>query len=97
MDMNEEISEALTRPIGSSAYVDEEELDDELADLMLEDETETLEKKVGNSVIENTKNSNSFLPNVPLSDLSSKHHPEEAEEEDEDEIALRALQAEMDL
>lgn len=97
MDMNEEISEALTRPIGSSAYVDEEELEDELADLMLEDETETLEKKVGNSVIENTKNSNSFLPNVPLSDLSSKQHVEEAEEEDEDEIALRALQAEMDL
>lgn len=93
MDMNEEISEALTRPIGGSAYVDEEELEDELADLMLEDETEKLEKNVGNSVIENT---NSFLPNVPLSDLSSKQHVEE-EEEDEDELALKALQAEMDL
>lgn len=99
MDMNEEISEALTRPIGgsSSAYVDDEELEDELAGLMLEDETETLEKKVGSSVIENNKNTNSFLPNVPLSDLSSKQPAEEAEEEDEDELALRALQAEMDL
>lgn len=99
MDMNEEISEALTRPIGgaSSAYVDDEELEDELAGLMLEDETETLEKKVGSSVIENNKNTNSFLPNVPLSDLSSKQHAEDAEEEDEDELALRALQAEMDL
>ncbi|KAF0272610.1 hypothetical protein FOG51_02334 [Hanseniaspora uvarum] len=99
MDMNEEISEALTRPIGgaSSAYVDDEELEDELAGLMLEDETETLEKKVGSGVIENNKNTNSFLPNVPLSDLSSKQPAEEAEEEDEDELALRALQAEMDL
>lgn len=99
MDMNEEISEALTRPIGgaSSAYVDDEELEDELAGLMLEDETETLEKKVGSSVIENNKNTNSFLPNVPLSDLSNKQPAEEAEEEDEDELALRALQAEMDL
>ncbi|GMM40271.1 ESCRT-III subunit protein [Hanseniaspora uvarum] len=99
MDMNEEISEALTRPIGgaSSAYVDDEELEDELAGLMLEDETETLEKKVGSSVIENNKNTNSFLPNVPLSDLSSKQPAEDAEEEDEDELALRALQAEMDL
>ncbi|KAL6933654.1 hypothetical protein ACO0R3_001426 [Hanseniaspora guilliermondii] len=93
MDMNEEISEALTRPIGGSTYVDEDELEDELADLMLEDETEKLEKNVGNSVIENT---NSFLPNVPLSDLSTKQHTEE-EEEDEDELALKALQAEMDL
>ncbi|XBW37244.1 hypothetical protein QEN19_002827 [Hanseniaspora menglaensis] len=95
MDMNEEISEALTRPIGTgSTYIDEEELEDELENLMLEEETE----KIGKSVM--AENKNSFLPNVPQSALPKQefHIPlEEEEEEDEDEIALRKLQAEMDL
>ncbi len=43
----------------------DEELEDELAGLMLEDETETLEKKVGSSVIENNKNTNSFCQMSP--------------------------------
>lgn len=75
----EEISEAISRPVGGE-YVDEDELDEELAALQAE-ETAAKEKPAKAQP----------LPAFPA---VAKLRPQE---EDEDEEALRALQAEMGL
>lgn len=82
VELAEEISEAISRPVGAE-YVDEDELDEELA--ALQEENEAAKVK--------TPAKESEMPDFPT---VSKNKPQ-AVEEDEDEEALKALQAEMGL
>ncbi|CDR47331.1 CYFA0S31e00452g1_1 [Cyberlindnera fabianii] len=88
-ELGEEISEAISRsyPVDN---IDEDELEEELEALQQEE----VDDKLLNS---GTKNSAAHvnMPSVPNTTLNAGK--EEAEEEDEDEKALKALQAEMGL
>lgn len=87
VELADEISEAISRPVGSE-YIDEDELDEELAQLQQEEVDKTVEapKKVKQPAQE--------LPEFPT---ASKTAPQAVAEDDEDEEALKALQAEMGL
>ncbi|SGZ54014.1 CIC11C00000005329 [Sungouiella intermedia] len=88
VELAEEISEAISRPVGGE-YVDEDELDEELAALQAEAaETNEAQKQPA------TKVASPQLPDFPT---VAKNKPQAAAEEDEDEEALKALQAEMGL
>lgn len=99
VELADEISEAILRPVGS-AYVDEDELDEELAALQAEHQEEkAAAAQVKQPSQAHAQNQAQPLPNFPT---VSKNKPQAAthalaEEEDEDEEALRALQAEMGL
>ncbi|CDK24201.1 unnamed protein product [Kuraishia capsulata CBS 1993] len=86
VELSEEISDAISRPLG--AEVDEDELDEELAALQQEE----LDNKMIDSVSTPAKKlpDVSGVPKLPA--VATK-----VEEDDEDEEALRALQAEMGL
>lgn len=90
VELAEEISEAISRPVGGE-YVDEDELDEELAALQ-EEENEAKEQQKQPA----TKNTVA-LPALPDFPTVSKNKPQAVTEDDEDEEALRALQAEMGL
>lgn len=90
VELAEEISEAISRPVGGE-YVDEDELDEELAALQ-EEENEAKEQQK-QPVTKNTVAS----PQLPDFPTVSKNKPQAVAEDDEDEEALRALQAEMGL
>ncbi|CAH6723614.1 vacuolar-sorting protein Snf7p [[Candida] jaroonii] len=85
VELADEISEAISRPVGND-YVDEDELDEELAALQ-EEQQQISQPKV------ETKIPDEKLPDFPT---VSKSKPQQIEE-DEDEEALKALQAEMGL
>lgn len=88
VELAEEISEAISRPVGGE-YVDEDELEEELAALQAEEaETNQAQKQPA------TKVASPQLPEFPT---VAKNKPQAATEDDEDEEALRALQAEMGL
>jgi len=88
VELAEEISEAISRPVGGE-YVDEDELDEELAALQAEAaEANEAQKQPA------TKVASPQLPDFPT---VAKNKPQAAAEEDEDEEALKALQAEMGL
>lgn len=88
VELAEEISEAISRPVGGE-YVDEDELEEELAALQAEEaETNQAQKQPA------TKVASPQLPEFPM---VAKNNPQAATEDDEDEEALRALQAEMGL
>ncbi|SMN18836.1 similar to Saccharomyces cerevisiae YLR025W SNF7 One of four subunits of the endosomal sorting complex required for transport III (ESCRT-III) [Maudiozyma saulgeensis] len=104
VELGEEISDAISRPMYSGMNdIDEDELDEEL-DMLAQEETA---KQIGNipitEPIETNKINNervSDLPNVPVNKISPSpqhNNKEEEEEEDEDERALKELQAEMGL
>ncbi|SCU78527.1 LAME_0A04786g1_1 [Lachancea meyersii CBS 8951] len=92
VELGEEISDAISRPLHAGAEVDEDEIDEELEALAAEN--------VKQEVVPPQK-----LPSVPQDKVSEWQRPQEAtkeeqedeEEEDEDERALRELQAEMGL
>ncbi|CEP63589.1 ESCRT-III subunit protein SNF7 LALA0_S08e06040g [Lachancea lanzarotensis] len=93
VELGEEISDAISRPLHAGAEVDEDEIDEELEALAAEN--------VKQEVIPPQK-----LPSVPQDKVREWQPPqkaqgeeqeEEDEEEDEDERALRELQAEMGL
>ncbi|SCV00508.1 LAMI_0G05512g1_1 [Lachancea mirantina] len=92
VELGEEISDAISRPLYAGADVDEDELDEELQALAQE--------SVKQEVVQPQR-----LPSVPMDSLAEhqtgEHEratpEEEEEEEDEDERALRELQAEMGL
>lgn len=86
VELADEILEAISRPVGGE-YVDEDELDEELA--ALQAEAAEAEQQPKQAVRPNKEQ----LPTFPS---VSRQQPQ-AEEEDEDEEALRALQAEMGL
>lgn len=79
MDLGEEISDAISRPLGQE--IDEDELDQELQELQQEElDSRIVEPKT---------------PAKKLPDVSKVPALPTETEEDEDEEALRALQAEM--
>lgn len=86
VELADEISDAILRPVGAE-YVDEDELDEELAELQKEAEAAKPQKAAAPVQAE----PKAELPAFPA---VNKAQPVE---EDEDEEALRALQAEMGL
>ncbi|SCU77837.1 LAFA_0A03598g1_1 [Lachancea sp. 'fantastica'] len=93
VELGEEISDAISRPLHAGAEMDEDEIDEELEALAAEN--------VKQEVIPPQR-----LPSVPQDKVTEWQQPqkasqaageEEDEEEDEDERALRELQAEMGL
>jgi len=95
MQIQEEVADILGQ---SAALDDEDELEDELNELMMEDEEETLVSEVTSmsmgtdNIASNTINTGS-LPSAPEGSVQTEAAKPVAE--DEDEIALRELQAEM--
>lgn len=95
VELGEEISDAISRPMYTGANeVDEDELDEELD--MLAQEATLAEPR------QTAKEQKVALPNVPDDKIQSRQREEgqraePLEEEDEDERALRELQAEMGL
>ncbi|ODV80799.1 vacuolar sorting protein SNF7 [Suhomyces tanzawaensis NRRL Y-17324] len=88
VELADEISEAISRPVGTE-YVDEDELDEELAALQEE------EKQLHAVPAQKARPAPAQdLPNFPT---VTKTQPQAAATEDEDEEALKALQAEMGL
>lgn len=86
VELADEISDAILRPVGAE-YVDEDELDEELAELQKEAEANKPQKAAVPAKAE---------PKTELPDFPAVNKAKPVEE-DEDEEALRALQAEMGL
>lgn len=91
VELADEISEAISRPVGAE-YVDEDELDEELAALQEEEGENKAHREAQNQPLRPLQNAE--LPDFPA---VSKTKPQASTEDDEDEEALRALQAEMGL
>ncbi|WPK23903.1 hypothetical protein PUMCH_001153 [Australozyma saopauloensis] len=91
VELAEEISEAISRPVGAE-YVDEDELDEELAALAEEQKAEAAPAQKQPA----QKSPASALPDFPTVN-KTKPQAQAQTEDDEDEEALRALQAEMGL
>ncbi|QPG74886.1 hypothetical protein FOA43_002223 [Brettanomyces nanus] len=96
VEASEEISDAISRPLGTD-MVDDDELEEELAE-MQQEELDNKMTNTGAKVSENTPSKNEIakarLPSVPTSKVQDKKQ-EEVDDEDEDEKALKQLQAEM--
>lgn len=93
VELAEEISEAISRPVGSE-YVDEDELDEELAALQAEEQQHATVREQKQPAKKN--NATEELPDFPTVN-TNKPQAQVETEDDEDEEALRALQAEMGL
>lgn len=109
VEASEEISEAISRPLGTE-FIDEDELDEELAALQEEEAEANLvnthrtevkqsqaqpQQQIQQPASISAKKINA-MPSVPTKQLETQPTQEEVEEEeDEDERALRELQAEM--
>lgn len=97
VELGDEISDAISRPMYSGVNeIDEDELDEELDLLAQQENTQTIETISNNRTTERVEQ----LPNVPIDTISEQRQetkPQQEEEEDEDERALRELQAEMGL
>ncbi|OWB58745.1 hypothetical protein B5S28_g4819 [[Candida] boidinii] len=92
VDLSEEISDAISRPLGQE--IDDDELEDELAALQQEEIDNKMintERQQQQKVV--TPSNTSKLPDIP--NLPSLNNKISIEEDDEDEQALKALQAEM--
>ncbi|QLQ78101.1 hypothetical protein HG537_0A03480 [Torulaspora globosa] len=91
VELGEEISDAISRPMYTGANeVDEEELDEEL-DMLAQ------EAAMGEAARQTAGTQRVSLPSAPSDKIQASDKQEEQEEEDEDERALRELQAEMGL
>lgn len=90
VELADEISEAISRPVGND-YVDEDELDEELAALQAEENEAHKQPQVA---VPQQSNKTQELPDFPT---VTKTKPQADTEDDEDEEALKALQAEMGL
>lgn len=87
VELADEISEAISRPVGTE-YVDEDELDEELRQLQLEQEQP--HRQAAQSAPK--------MPQFPQVNTEKPSTiPQKQDDVDEDEEALRALQAEMGL
>ena len=101
VELGDEISDAISRPlyVGSGDLIDEDELDEEL-DMLAEQSTEQQVTNINSPQVVNKHKID--LPSVPSNKLANDEikqsdDTESLEEEDEDERALRELQAEMGL
>lgn len=88
VELADEISEAISRPVAND-LVDEDELDEELAMLQQEEQQREAQQPV--------KTVDTKIPDSKLPDFPAVNKTKLQETEDEDEEALRALQAEMGL
>lgn len=98
VELADEISEAISRPVGND-YVDEDELDEELAALQDEEkEQQQAEKQPAQRQPPQKQQQQASSPE-PLPDFPTvnKSKPQDNKEDEEDEEALKALQAEMGL
>ncbi|CAN3374176.1 hypothetical protein DIURU_003997 [Diutina rugosa] len=93
VELADEISEAISRPVGGE-YIDEDELDEELAELQRE-EAERAAPAKAEPVAK--KQPPAALPHFPDVNKGELVSPEAAEEDDEDERALQELKASMGL
>lgn len=94
VELGEEISDAISRPLYTGANeIDEDELDEELDMLAQETEPQVATKE---QALPESKQALS-MPNIPNTKIDESKTKIEEEEEDEDERALRELQAEMGL
>lgn len=89
VELADEISEAISRPVGAE-YIDEDELEDELAALQAEEQEK---HEVPAEKVKPQKEE--ALPHFPAVNKTVPTAP--VTEDDEDEEALKALQAEMGL
>ncbi|AET40485.1 ESCRT-III subunit protein SNF7 Ecym_6089 [Eremothecium cymbalariae DBVPG len=104
VELGEEISDAISRPLYTGVNdIDEEELDEEL-DLLAQEEVAKKVVQPGAATLEGSSSKKVSLPSVPTGELpqheargKSDSRNKESQEEDEDERALRELQAEMGL
>lgn len=87
VELADEISEAISRPVGTE-FVDEDELDEELA-MLQEEEQQEKKQKVSSRPLPQAEEK---LPDFPA---VANNKP--TTEDDEDEEQLKALQAEMGL
>lgn len=93
VELAEEISEAISRPVGAE-YVDEDELDEELAALQAEEQEHNTVRNQNQTIKKQAAAEE--LPDFPTVN-KTKPQAQAQTEDDEDEEALRALQAEMGL
>ncbi|GMM38211.1 ESCRT-III subunit protein [Saccharomycopsis crataegensis] len=93
LDVAAEISDAISRPLGNE--IDEDELEDELKEL----EDAQLNEELNKVAAASKKNTESEvkLPDVSKLPILNQKAPVAEEEEDEDERALRELQAQMQI
>lgn len=91
VELADEISDAISRPVATD-YVDEDELDEELAALQADVQHEKEEKV--QAPVQRVQQKEEVLPSFPT---VTKTKPQATQEDDEDEEALKALQAEMGL
>lgn len=96
VELGDEISDAISRPLNTGANeVDEDELDEELDMLAQENANQETSKIVNNNVNAAPAAENKVsLPNVPSnkikqSEASLKEGQEDEDEEDEDERAIK--------
>lgn len=103
VEISEEISDAISRPLGND-FVDEDELDEELAALQEEEiesnltDTHKIQQQTQKTEIVNSDSQMiNKMPSAPTKKLESNKQQQihQYEDEDEDERALRELQAEM--
>lgn len=90
VELADEISEAISRPVGGE-YIDEDELDEELAELQRE-EAEKVSAPPKKQAERPPAQAAAVLPDFP-----SVNKGELVEEDDEDERALQELKAQMGL
>ncbi|KAF6013302.1 hypothetical protein HII12_002017 [Brettanomyces bruxellensis] len=90
VEASEEISDAISRPLGAD-NIDDDELEDELAQMQQDEVDESMTNTKAKVEKEKPGISQAKLPSVPTGKLGEK----KAAEEDEDEAALKQLQAEM--
>lgn len=93
VELADEISEAISRPVGTE-YVDEDELDEELAMLQEEEKEHKQQAPAQKAPASRVSAPENEMPDFPT---VNKNKPAGATEDDEDEEALKALQAEMGL
>lgn len=108
VEASEEISEAISRPLGTE-FIDDDELDEELAALQEEEAEANLvnthrvdskiqqmqSQKQSQNIIPNNSQKLNEMPSAPTKKLDTNQSNNIEDEEDEDERALRELQAEM--
>jgi charged multivesicular body protein 4 len=93
MDDQQRIAEMLGQPIGND-MVDEDDLMDELNLMMVEEKKEKAKATAAKPKVDEAPLD---LPKVPTSKLPEKTKAPVEEEEDEDEAALRRLEAELNM
>lgn len=101
VELGDEISDAISRPIYTGVNdVDEDELDEELDMLAQQEAANSVQVAPEAAVAQPAPGQQQRvpqLPDAPVGEIAHAETPQAEDEEDEDERALRELQAEMGL